>query len=117
MSRWVKFLIAIAAGIAIGLIYGWVVSPVEYTDTSPATLRADYRTDYVLMTAEVYHADQNLDAAARQLGMLGSDPPAQTAARALQYGLKAGFPPSDLELLRDLLTALETWQPAVGGPP
>jgi hypothetical protein len=51
MSRWTRFLIAIAVGLALGLLYGWVLSPVKYVDTTPNTLRADYQTDYVLMVA------------------------------------------------------------------
>ncbi len=117
MARWVKFLIALIVGISAGLIYGLVINPVEYTNTSPDTLRIDYRADYVLMTAEVYHADQNLDAAARRLGMLGSDPPSQLADQALQFGLKAGYSAHDIQLLKDLTTALQVWSSGVGNPP
>jgi hypothetical protein len=115
MSRWIKFNFAIVLGVAAGLVYGWVISPVEYTDTTPGTLRLDYRSDYVLMTAEVFHADQNLDQAARSLGVLGSLHPAQIAAQALQYAQQNNFPASDLALLQSLATALQTWQPASGG--
>jgi hypothetical protein len=117
MSRWVKFLIAILLGLAAGLVYGWVVSPVEYTNTSPDTLRADYRADYVLMAAEVYHADRDSDGAARRLAMLGSDPPGQIAAQALQFGLQAGYPANDLQLLQELTAALQSWQPGSGTRP
>jgi len=115
MSRWLKFFLMIAVGIAIGLIYGWVISPVEYTNTTPDTLRADYRSDYVLMVAEVFHADQNIDLAARQLGILGSEPPTKIAAQALEYARQKDFPTSDLDLLQDLAAALQTWQLAPGG--
>jgi len=115
MSRWIKFFIVIALGLAAGLVYGWVISPVEYTNTTPVTLRADYRSDYVLMVAEVFHADQNVDQAARRLGMLGSEPPASIAAQSLDYARQANFPASDLALLQSLTAALQTWQPAPGG--
>jgi hypothetical protein len=122
MSRWYKFFIVIALGLAAGLIYGWVISPVEYTNTTPDTLRADYRSDYVLMVAEVFHTDQNVDQAARRLGILGSEPPAKIAAQALDYARhtvpvsfrEANFPASDLALLQSLVAALQTWQPASG---
>ena len=117
MSRGLKFLIAIAVGLAAGLVYGWAVSPVRYTNTSPDTLRVDYRTDYILMTAEVFAADHDADAAARRLGMLGSTPPVQTATQGLQYALESGFAPADLSALRDLVDALQTWQPAAGISP
>ena len=116
MPRWIKFLIALVLGIAAGLVYGWVISPVEYIDTAPASLRADYRTDYVLMTAEVYHADLDLDAAARRLTFLGSDPPAQIAGEAYSYAFQNQAPATDLKLLQELSTALQTWQPAGGAP-
>jgi len=115
MSRWIKFFIVIALGLAAGLIYGWAISPVEYTNTTPDTLRADYRSDYVLMVAEVFHADQNVDEAARRLGMLGSEPPAKIASQALDYARQNNFPASDLALLQSLTAALQTWQPASGG--
>ena len=115
MSRWQKFFIMIALGLAAGLVYGWVISPVEYTNTTPDTLRADYRRDYVLMAAEVFHANQNLNQAARRLGILGSEHPARIAAQALNYAQQANFPESDLALLQSLATALQTWQPVSGG--
>jgi hypothetical protein len=37
---------------ARGLLYGWMVNPVRYVNTTPDTLRADYQLDYVLMVAE-----------------------------------------------------------------
>ncbi|MCJ7584757.1 MAG: hypothetical protein MUO30_08305 [Anaerolineales bacterium] len=115
MSRWIKFFIVIALGLAAGLVYGWVISPVEYTNTAPDTLRAFYRCDYVLMVAEVFHSDQNIDHAARRLGILGSEPPARIASQALEYARLANFPASDLALLQSLTAALQTWQPASGG--
>ena len=116
MPRWIKFLIALILGIAAGLVYGWVISPVEYIDTAPASLRADYRADYVLMTAEVYSSDHNLDAAAKRLTFLGSDPPAQIASNALSYAFQNKAPEADLKLLQELSSTLQTWQPAGGAP-
>ena len=118
MSRWIKFLIVIAIGLAIGLIYGWLVSPVEYIDTSPDTLRADYRLDYVLMVAETYQAEQDLGLAARRLAMLGSEPPAEIAAAALENAIQLGIPESDRILIQNLGAALLDWQPdGAGGLP
>jgi hypothetical protein len=118
MPRWAKFLTAIAVGLAAGLVYGWIISPVEYVDTTPGSLRADYRTDCVLMAAEIYHADGNLDQAARRLAILGSDSSANIAAQALAYGLQNKFPEDDLRLLQELAAALQTGQPdSAGGAP
>ena len=116
MPRWVQICIAIIIGIALGLTYGWVISPVQFIDVAPGGLHADYRLDTVLMTATIHHADQDVDAAAQRLTMLGSDPPVEIASQALRYGFENGLPNYDLTLIQELVTALQTWQPAGGMP-
>jgi len=118
MPRWVPFVIAIILGIALGLLYGWVIEPVHFIDTTPDSLRADYRADYILMVAESYHADQNAGLAARRLSIFGSQSPANLASQALQTGRQSGYSPNDLSLLQELLRAMQAYQPApaVGTP-
>ena len=72
------------AGIALGLAYGWILDPLRLSDTTPASLRADYRTDYVLMVAEAYHAQQDSEVARRQLAVFGGQSPAAICGQALQ---------------------------------
>ena len=57
--RWLFIFIALLIGIGAGLAYGWVIDPVEFFDLTPDTLTADYKTDYVLMTAEAYRLEQD----------------------------------------------------------
>ncbi len=111
MSRWTKFLIAIAIGAAAGLFYGWVVNPVEYVDISPLNLRTDYKSDFVLMVAEAYQVDHDLGLAVRRLALLGSSAPTTIVANALDYGLKHGYAAQDLSLMQSLGEALSTWNP------
>lgn len=106
MSRWFRFLIAVAVGIGLGLLYGWVISPVEYVDTSPETLRADYRADYVLMVAESYQSEQDISLAMERLTFLGFSPPLELVEAAMAYAVQKGYAPSDLGLLRNLSDAL-----------
>jgi hypothetical protein len=56
MPRWIPVLIAALSGLALGLVYGWRINPVQYTDITPDVLRIDYRSDYVLMVAAVIDA-------------------------------------------------------------
>ena len=107
--------LAAAAGIGFGLLYGWVIDPVEFVDLTPDTLRADYRADYILMVAEAYQAEGDADAAARRLALFGSDPPAQIAAGALPFGRAAGFSSAELTAIDGLVAALQAWQPSSGG--
>jgi hypothetical protein len=117
MWRWIGFLLAVAAGIGLGLLYGWVISPVQYTDTAPDTLRADYRADYVLMVAEIYHHEHDPSLAAQRLAFLGSEAPSRIAAEGLDFALQHGYAPADVAMLQELAWALLTWQPAAGGVP
>lgn len=115
MSRRVRFLIAILIGVVGGLIYGWVVNPVKYVNTTPDTLSLDYKTDYVLMVSEIYHAEGDLNAAARRLAALGSTPPAEMVQQAILAAQKLGYVPSDIQLMNELSIQLQTWTPAPKG--
>jgi len=105
----------ILIGLALGMVYGWMVSPVEYLDTTPSTLRYDYRTDYVLMIAEIFDSSQDANQAVRQLAQLSSDPPVEIVIQSLAYGSQIGYASEDLVLIQNLATSLQIWQPDPGG--
>jgi len=102
MSRWIRFIIAIAVGLALGLLYGWVLSPVEYVDTTPSTLRADYQTDYVLMVAEIFQTERDPLLAQQRLTLLSSMPAGYTIQKALDYAEQKDFYQADINLLQNL---------------
>lgn len=108
MSRWIRFFIMIAIGFGIGLLYGWVIDPVEYVDTVPETMRDDYKTDYVLMVAEIYQRENDIGKAAERLSFLGGEDPLTTVSSAIQLASQVGYPPPDLELLGNLYEALQS---------
>ena len=110
-KNWIPTILALILGIALGLVYGWVLSPVEYTDVTPELLRADFKTDYVLMVAEAYSSKPDLEPASRKLAILGPEEPAVLAARAYDYAQQNGYPAADLTLIQELTVALQTWQP------
>ncbi len=39
MSRWTLFILVLLLGLGLGLVYGWVVNPVSYQDTTLESLR------------------------------------------------------------------------------
>ena len=65
--RFVFFALAILAGFAAGLGYGWLIHPVGYHSIDPQTLQIDYQTDFVLMVAELYRAEGDLAMALARL--------------------------------------------------
>ncbi len=117
MGRWIRFIITIGIGLAAGLIYGWLINPVEYVNTAPDSLRKDYRTDYVLMVAEAYHNENSLSLAARRLAMLGDQAPEEIVNQAIDYARQIDYSAPDLELMQTLADRLKTWDPSQEPPP
>jgi hypothetical protein len=108
-TRWILTLLALVAGIGIGIAYGWYMDPVDYVDTTPDILRADYRADYVLMTAEAYQVEQDPGLAARRLAIFGTKSPSAIAADGLAYARANGFSDTEIVLIQELVTALQAW--------
>ena len=59
----VTLVVCLALGLGAGLYIGWVVAPVQYVDTAPASLSQTYKDDYVLMIAAIYSENGDLAAA------------------------------------------------------
>lgn len=117
MRRWFFFFFSITIGVGLGLYYGWVINPVKYVDISPAALREDFRTDYVLMVAEAFQFDSDLELAVRRLAILGETPPGEIVRQAMIFAAKAPYAESDQILLSQLASALQAWNPASGASP
>ena len=108
-NRWVFIILALLAGIGIGLVYGWYIDPVDFFDLPPDALRADYKADYVLMTAEAYRLEQDPGLAARRLAIFGSQSSSAIAASGLEYARLHGFTDAEIALMQELVTALQAW--------
>ena len=107
--RWIFIGLALLAGIGIGLAYGWVIDPVDFFDLTPDTLRADYKSDYVLMVAEAYRVEQDPGLAARRLAIFGTQSPSAIASSGLTYARANGFSDADIALMQELVTAMQAW--------
>lgn len=107
----IKIISAAIIGVALGILYGWVIDPVQFTNLTPNLLREDYRADYVLMVAEAYHGEINADLAARRLGVLSSEAPAILVAKTLAYAQANQFTQTETTLLQELLSAMQIYQP------
>jgi hypothetical protein len=116
-NRWIKLIAALLLGIALGMVYGWVIAPIQYTDVPPNILREDYRADYVLMVAEANQTQPNSATAARRLAMLDSVAPAQIVSTTLRYATDHGFTQNEILVLQNLLSAMQTYQPQGSSAP
>lgn len=106
-SRLVGFVIFILIGFVLGLIYGWVINPSGVKTTSLASLRADFKADYVVMVSEIYFFNHDLETAAKYLAVFkpGRDP-IQSVQDALLVGQQFGFSEREMRALADLEIAL-----------
>lgn len=75
-------LLGLVIGVALGLFYGWVVSPVQFTETDPSTLSLEEKQEYLALVASAYKVDHNLDRARMRLAKL-KDPNTITTLTAL----------------------------------
>jgi hypothetical protein len=105
--RFVFFTLAILAGFAAGLGYGWGINPVQYRSTGPHTLQIDYQTDYILMVAELYQAEGDLAMALARLAFLGDVPPLELLNDAIGFADAQRYAPADLGLMRSLAIAIQ----------
>jgi len=111
MGRWIRFFIAMAIGATAAMYYGWRLNPVQYTETTPETLRIDYKTDYVLMVAEAYRAEGDIDLAARRLALISTDKPLKAVTTAIQEAKNIPYPATDLVVMQTLEEAFKGWSP------
>jgi hypothetical protein len=107
----VILLIGVVLGLGLGVYYGWVVSPVQYADTDPTSLRQSYKDDYILMTADIYSLDGDLAAARTRLDKLAVKDPGSAVADATGRFIKAQLPAADLRHLVQLAIAFKDVTP------
>lgn len=114
-------LVGLALGVALGLLVGWVLWPVQYTNTAPAQLRQDYRNDYILMVAAAYRVEENPDAARERLARLDSEQPTRPLIELTETLIAQNGRPDDIAMLVRLAEALGATTPAMwpflGGTP
>lgn len=101
------FLLALLAGLGLGLLIAWVIAPVEYLDAAPASLRADYKDQYRLMVASAYAANGNLERARSRLTLLEDPDSVQALTAQAQRALAAGQPWESVRLLAVLASDLQ----------
>jgi hypothetical protein len=108
-------LVAVATlilGIVLGVLYAWVISPVEWVNGTPADMREDLRTDYLRMAIDSYAANQDPELALERFNQLGEF---RDATLDLVGSEPGDVSPSALQKFQALI-ALETdIVPATGG--
>jgi len=105
-ARTLLTLLGVILGLAGGLVYSWILNPVEYTDTAPASLRQDFKEDYLSLIASAYMATGDLNRTRARLALLGVSASPEELSRLAQSRLAAGRPESEARALAQLAAVL-----------
>jgi hypothetical protein len=99
-------LTGLVLGVAMGLFYSWVISPVKYVDAPPYALRADFKDEYRALVAAAYLYSYDLLRAEDRLEQLKEDNPSENLAMQAQKALAEGRPDEEVRALGILGLAL-----------
>ncbi|RPJ26756.1 MAG: hypothetical protein EHM33_10470 [Chloroflexi bacterium] len=69
--------LALLAGLGLGLVYSWMISPPRIVDAEPVALRADFKDQYRSAVAAAYNATGNRPRARARLSLLGDADPVE----------------------------------------
>ena len=113
LNRYIWFLLMIIIGAGIGLYYSWFIKPPDFVDAVFLNLRQDYKSDYILMVAEIYDMDRNrLEANHRLDAILDQN---ETKEWLLQNAIKnaegLGYDPVDLRKMNQLFEVITGLKP------
>ncbi|MFO7741227.1 MAG: hypothetical protein R6X31_02835 [Anaerolineae bacterium] len=111
--RRAAFLIGLGVGLALSLVYTWVVNPVKLTNTYPALLRSDHRHDWVRLVGLSYVADGDLERARPRLESLEEEDVAEALGTLIEEYAAAGRSPHTVRRLTTLARAVDVNTPAM----
>jgi len=76
--KWVLPVMALVVGIGLGLLYAWVIDPVEYVNGVPSQMRPELRLDYLRMAIDSFSVNNDGELAYDRYQALG-----ETATQSL----------------------------------
>lgn len=92
-------LLGLLVGLGLGLTYAWVISPVVYTDASPARLSDRYRAEYILLVSRSFDQDGDWSRAQSRLARLNDPQLAETVDALLAQFVREQKAPEDIRTL------------------
>lgn len=93
-------------GIGMGVLIGWVISPVNYTDTAPYALQQQYKDEYRKLIAQAFLANGDIGRARERLTLLQDADPVRELSAQAQRLVAGGGLAADSSALSALAAAL-----------
>jgi len=104
----------VVIGVVIGLLIAYVISPVEYIDTAPSSLRSDAKENLRGLIALAYKADGDLARARSRLALLQDANPMQVLADQAQRMLAKNTAPDEARALAQMAADMQSGPAAPG---
>ena len=98
--------LGLIGGLGLGLLYAWVISPVEIVDIAPNALAPEEQAAYIVTVARAYAVDQDLVRASTRLALLGLPDVAQAVTALAQRTAAGSDDPATVQALSALAAAL-----------
>jgi hypothetical protein len=102
-------------GLAAGLLFAWVISPVKYVDTAPASLAPGVKDQYRQVIALAYQADHDLVRARQRIDLVDPGSSAHFLAAQAQRMLAENTSSQEASALAELAAAMNNALPAATG--
>jgi hypothetical protein len=95
-------------GLSTGLLVAWVIFPIQYVDTSPSSLRIDFKDEYRFMIASAFAASADLPRAQARLATLAEPDPIKILGDQAQRMLASNSSMEQVQIIADLSLALQS---------
>jgi len=106
-------LLGLLLGLAGGLVYAWLINPVQYYDTYPPMMRSDYREEWIRLSVLSYAAGGDLARVQLRLQDLSEDEIRQVAGQTLEEAIATGRPLPVLRRIAAVAQVYDVDTPAV----
>ena len=103
----------VVLGVILGLIYAWLIDPVELVNTTPDMLRFDHRHEWIRLVALSYAADGDLQRAETRLEPLEEDDVEEALVALIEAYAAQGRPAETMRALSGLADHLGVYTPAM----
>lgn len=112
-ARFLALSLSMVLGLALGLVYAWLIDPVRLYNTTPPLLRSDYRHEWVRLAALGYVADGDMDRALARLQGLRRQDIQDALAAMIEAYAAYGQPAPTMRRLSQLAQQLDVYTPAM----
>lgn len=108
-----NLLAGLLVGVLAALYFAWRVMPLQIVDNQPRSLAPAFREDFVLLVAETFATEQDVERARTRLASLAGAKGAAVVAQQTEKMMVTGAGITDLKFMAQLAAALGVATPAM----